>query len=136
VEGPKEGLETVGTLQYDGVLVEFEDRLLAHLQIVIVQKIRRGESFLMSWRDAAETGDGHSAIWIHPAQNLYFKFAGSKVPAINTEWLEELTLSANSPRGLLVIREGTNVSDLSDADIASGKNVGKVNPAARVKATV
>ena len=57
----------MGTLQYDGVLVEFDDRLLAHLQIVIVQKIRRGESFLMSWRDAAETGDGHSAIWIHPA---------------------------------------------------------------------
>ena len=57
------------------------------------------------------------------------------MPAINTEWLEELTLSANSPRGLLVIREGTNVSDLTDADVASGKNIGKTNPAARVKAT-
>src|SRR5688572_4772909 len=82
---PEGGLGLVGTLQYDGVLVEFEDRLLAHLQIVIVQKIRRGESFLMSWRDAPETGDGHSAIWVHPAQNLYFKFAGSKVPSINQE---------------------------------------------------
>ena len=30
----------MGTLQYDGVLVEFDDRLLAHLQIVIVQKIQ------------------------------------------------------------------------------------------------
>lgn len=126
----------MGTLQYDGVLVEFEDRVLAHLQIVIVQKIRRGESFLMSWRDAAETGDGHSAIWIHPAQNLYFKFAGSKVPNINTEWLEELTLSANSPRGLLVIREGSRAEAPTDADVASGRDVGKPNPATRVKATV
>lgn len=125
----------MGTLQYDGVLVEFEDRLLAHLQIVIVQKIRRGESFLMSWRDAPETGDGHSAIWIHPAQNLYFKFAGSKVPAINQEWLDQLTLSANSPRGLLVIREGTQAATPTDADVASGRNLGKVNPASRLKAT-
>jgi hypothetical protein len=125
----------VGTLQYDGVLVEFEDRLLAHLQIVIVQKIRRGESFLMSWRDAAETGDGHSAIWIHPAQNLYFKFSGSKVPNINQEWLDQLTLSANSARGLLVMREGSTAAAPTDADIASGKNIGKPNPAARIKAT-
>jgi hypothetical protein len=125
----------VGTLQYDGVLVEFEDRLLAHLQIVIVQKIRRGESFLMSWRDAPETGDGHSAIWVHPAQNLYFKFAGSKVPSINQEWLEQLTLSANSPRGLLVMREGSQAAAPTDADVASGKHLGKQKPAARVKAT-
>ena len=57
------------------------------------------------------------------------------MPSINPEWLEELTLSANSPRGLLVVREGTSVGSATDADVASGRNVGKVNPAARVKAT-
>lgn len=124
----------MGTLQYDGVLVEFEDRLLAHLQIVIVQKIRRGESFLMSWRDAPETGDGHSAIWIHPAQNLYFKFSGSKTPSINQEWLQQLTLSANSSRGLLVMREGSSATP-TDADVAAGKKLGKPNAAAQVKAS-
>ena len=56
----------MGTLRYNGSVVEFDDRLLAHLQIVIVEKIRRGEAFLMSWSDTAGTGDGHSAIWIHP----------------------------------------------------------------------
>ncbi|GAA1836907.1 ATP-dependent DNA ligase [Agromyces salentinus] len=95
----------MGSLQYDGVLVEFEDRLLAHLQIVIVQKIRRGESFLMSWRDSVETGNGHSAIWIHPAQNLYFKFSGGRHPSINEVWVTELLESANSSRGMLVTRE-------------------------------
>jgi hypothetical protein len=125
----------MGTLQYDGVLIEFEDRLLAHLQIVIVQKLRRGESFLMSWRDAAETGDGHSAIWIHPSQNLYFKFAGSKTPNINPAWLEELTLSANSTRGLLVMREGSSSATPADSDVAAGKKIGKVKPEARTKAT-
>jgi hypothetical protein len=95
----------MGTLQYDGVLVEFDDRLLAHLQIVIVGKIRRGESFLMSWRDSSETGNGHSAVWIHPAQNLYFKFAGGRSAAINQDWLTQLTDSANSARGMLITKE-------------------------------
>jgi len=95
----------MGTLQYDGSRVEFDDRLLAHLQIVIVQKIRRGESFLMSWGDEAGTGEGHSAIWIHPTHNLYFTFANGTNPRINRAWLSELTNSANSARGLLVTEE-------------------------------
>jgi hypothetical protein len=100
-----EGSDDMGTLQYDGVLVEFDDRLLAHLQIVIVAKIRRGESFLMSWRDSSETGNGHSAVWIHPAQNLYFKFSGGRQASINQDWLTQLTDSANSARGMLITRE-------------------------------
>ena len=95
----------MGTLQYDGILIEFDDRLLAHLQIVIVKKIQRNESFLVSWRDSPEVGDGHSSIWIHPAQNLYFKFTGSREPSINPEWLERMIASANSSRGLVIMHE-------------------------------
>lgn len=111
----------MGTLQYHGVMMEFDDRLLAHLQIVIVQKIRRGESFLMSWRDSPETGEGHSAIWIHPTHNLFFKFSGSKSPAINQEWIDELMMSANSSRGLLVMREGSSADAPTQHDVATGK---------------
>lgn len=124
----------MGTLQYDGVLVEFDDRLLMHLQIVIVQKIRRGESFLMSWRDAAETGDGHSAIWIHPAQNLFFKFQGSRTPAINKQWLDQLMMSANSARGLLVMREGTDATSVSDEDVVEGRSARRPFSEPRIKA--
>ncbi|MGN7798849.1 DUF7882 family protein [Leifsonia sp. 22587] len=95
----------MGTLRYDGVMIEFEDRLLAHLQIVIAQKVRRGESFFMAWRDSPETGDGHSSIWIHPTQNLYFKFSGSRFPKINSDWVEALMNSANSSKGLLIMTE-------------------------------
>lgn len=38
----------MGSLRYDGQWVEFDDDVLAHLQIVIIGKLRRGESFLMS----------------------------------------------------------------------------------------
>ena len=111
----------MGSLQYDGVTIEFEDRLLAHLQIVIGQKIRRGESFFMAWRDSDDVGDGHSSIWIHPSQNLYFKFSGSRFPKINNEWIEALAASANSSRGLMVMTEDSVMTREPGArDLATG----------------
>ena len=95
----------MGSLTYDRVVVDFDDRILAHLQVVIVQKLRRGECFLLSWRDAAVVGDGRSSVWLHPAIPLYFKFAGGRTPVINTQWLAQLTRSANSSQGLVVTGE-------------------------------
>ena len=97
----------MGSLTIDGIVVQFEDRVLTHLQIVIVQKLRKGESFLMSWRDADAVGDGRSSAWIHPSLSLYFKFSGSRVPAINREWLASLMASANGSQGLIVTSEDT-----------------------------
>ena len=95
----------MGSLTIDGIVVQFEDRVLTHLQIVIVQKLRKGESFLMSWRDADSVGDGRSSAWIHPSMPLYFKFSGSRVPAINRDWLASLMASANGSQGLIVTSE-------------------------------
>jgi hypothetical protein len=42
----------MGKLAYDRSLtIDFDDRTLAHLQIVIGMKMRRGESFYFSWKD-------------------------------------------------------------------------------------
>ena len=101
----------MGTLTYDSIVIEFEDRLLAHLQIVIVNKLRRRESFAMSWRDAPEVGDGRSAIWLDPSIPIYFKFDGSRVPAINREWVERLAESAASSHGLVVMGEDGELSE-------------------------
>ena len=44
----------MGKFIYDGnIKVDFEDRLLAHLQAVIMAKVRRGESFPFTWKDGA-----------------------------------------------------------------------------------
>lgn len=101
----------MGTLTYDSIVIEFEDRLLAHLQIVIVNKLRRRESFAMSWRDAPEAGDGRSAIWLDPSIPIYFKFDGSRVPAINREWVERLADSAASSHGLVVMGEDGELTE-------------------------
>jgi hypothetical protein len=95
----------MGTLTYDGIAVDFDDRLLSHLQIVIINKLRRREGFAMSWRDDPQVGDGRSTIWLDPAIPLYFRFADSSHPTINKEWLTRLADTSNSSTGLVVIDE-------------------------------
>lgn len=96
----------MGKLVYDhDVRIDFEDRLLSHLQIVIGNKLRRGESFFFSWRSEPSLGEGRTSIWVHPAGSLTFKYVGSRTPAINRDWVEALASTANSPRGLYVVPE-------------------------------
>ena len=93
----------VGAFFYNGMSVEFDDVLLNHVQIVIVQQFRMQRSFPISWLDALGDGNGRSSLWLTPAVPFYFKFAGSRVPAIELEWLARLTVSANSSAGLVVM---------------------------------
>ena len=96
----------MGTMTYVGSTVEFDDRTLTHLQVVIMQKFRRGESFPMSWADSPTAGSGRSAVWMTPTTPVFFTFDGSRVPAIDQEWIDRLSRSAESPRGLIVTDAG------------------------------
>lgn len=76
-----------------------------HLQIVITAKLRRSESFVFSWTDAADVGSGRSSIWLDPSSTLLYRYFGSRIPSINREWIETLTVSANSGSGLIFTAE-------------------------------
>ncbi len=93
----------MGTLVYDGTAeFTFDDRVLAHLQIVVGLKLRRREGFLMTWTDRS-SGEGDGVIttaWIDPSLSLLFRYSGSQIPAINKDWLMLLTESSNSSAGL------------------------------------
>jgi hypothetical protein len=96
----------VGRLIYDNTTaVEFDDRVLAHLQLVIGTKLRRGEAFYLTWTDDPSVGDGRNSIWLHPAVPLRLKFNGSRRPAINLSWINQLMASANSTEGLRLLPE-------------------------------
>ncbi|WP_338041424.1 ATP-dependent DNA ligase [Microbacterium oleivorans] len=84
---------------------DIEDRALAHMQIVVGNKLKRGEPFFFTWRDDASLGDGRHSVWIHPASALDFKFHGSRAPKINHAWLELLSRTANSASGLHMMSE-------------------------------
>jgi hypothetical protein len=85
--------------------VEFDDRVLAHLQVVIGAKLRRGESMLFSWRDSTDSGDGRTTTWVHPTSDVTFKYYGHRKPTINAEWVDLLMLEANKPGGLQLTEE-------------------------------
>lgn len=95
----------MGTLTYDSKLTAtFDDRILAHLQVVIWSKVRRGEQFSFTWTDPTH-GGARTSIWISPHISLAFEFYGSRLPAINRQWVELLNKAANSPAGLQVFPE-------------------------------
>jgi hypothetical protein len=96
---------TVGHIRYEGERFEFEDRLLAHLQVVISMKLRRSESFFLSWAPKGGSGEGRHAIWISGGVPIHFAYSGSRPPTINREWVETLTLGANSSSGLVITDE-------------------------------
>lgn len=105
---PRRGVKGVfvGALIYGNPTwrIEFDDRVLAHLQIAVMTKIRRNEGFQMSWsNDHASTG--RTSIWMHPSIPLMFQFNGSRDASINRSWIDLLLQSASSSGGLQVIPE-------------------------------
>lgn len=95
----------MGSIRYDGITTHFNDELLTHMHIVIVQKLMREESFLMSWKAGQSSGDGRTSIWLSPQIPLTFTFMEHVMPDVNKEWLERLGESANSTTGLVVTEE-------------------------------
>ncbi|WP_309102610.1 hypothetical protein [Microbacterium sp.] len=97
----------MGTLLYDGEArpIHLEDRALAHLKVVIATKLRRQESFTLSWKHAEDEPGGRSTIWLHPAIPLRFTFDEAEPPALNSRWIEELMHSANSTGGITMVDE-------------------------------
>jgi len=107
----------MGHLIYAGEQLDLtvDDRALTHLQIVIVNLLRREHRFVFSWKDDVLRGDGRSAIWLHPNVSLHFKFSGSRVPSINRSWLEELYAAATSGSGLVLTPEPADTSTAEDS---------------------
>ena len=104
----------MGKFMYDSMTkVDFDDRVLAHLQAVIGAKVRRGESFHFTWKDDDSIGDGRTMVWIHPGASLLYKFYGSRQPAINRAWVDALMNAANSPGGLHLVPEPEEASSKS-----------------------
>lgn len=99
----------MGTLLYGPMAVkvglEVEDRALAHVQIVMLAKLRRGESFSFTYVPPAVSGEGRTVLWIHPTQFLSFKYHGGRAPSINRQWVEDLMATANSVAGLRLVPE-------------------------------
>jgi hypothetical protein len=93
----------MGNLHYGSPPNSFEmpDRTLAHVEYVILAKLRRNESFALT----IDQADGsRERSWLSNAATLRFQF-GAPATDINRAWLEELIDSANSAGGMRVSPE-------------------------------
>ncbi|MEZ7753948.1 hypothetical protein O5Y58_00360 [Microbacterium paraoxydans] len=88
----------MGRLRYDGhsdpILIE--DETLAHLKIVIATKLRRQESFMMTWQPPEGGIDRRASVWIHPAIPLQFGFDEAEPPAVDPQRIQEIMQALNA----------------------------------------
>jgi hypothetical protein len=87
------------------VSMYIDDRTLWHLKVVILDKLRRNESFTFTWLNSSSQQSQRDCVWLNQAIPLHFQFADSAEPALNGKWLQELVQAANSVGGLRVISE-------------------------------
>ena len=97
----------MGTIFYGGSAtpIFIEDRALAHLKVVIATKLRRHESFTLSWQHPDDQPAGRTTIWLHPSIPLRFVFEDPEPAELSREWIEELAQSANSSGGITLVAE-------------------------------
>ncbi len=106
----------MGTIYYGTTPIRIEDRALAHLKVVISTKLRRGESFTLSWRHPDNEKPGRETIWIHPSIPLRFVFDETEPAQISRAWIEDLANSANSSGGIMLVPENLDATTPASSD--------------------
>ena len=81
--------------------IRIPDRLLSHLKVVVATKLRRSESFTLSWTHVDGT-PGRSTLWLQPAIPLRFVFDSAEPEQLNAQTLKDMADMANSSAGLMV----------------------------------
>ena len=120
----------MGTIYYGGSAtpIHIDDRALAHLKGVIATKLRRSESFTVTWRHPEDQPRGRSTIWLHPSIPLRLVFDEPEPSELSREWFAELASSANSSGGITLVAEhfDTGPIDVIESD-EPHLSVGKVD---------
>lgn len=94
----------MGTLEYNSARppIDVDDETLAHVKIVIGTKLRRGESFMMTWLTDERSPSGRITIWMHPSIPLVMEFDDQEMPKIDEGRVVRMMDNLNA-RGELVL---------------------------------
>ncbi len=90
--------------------IEMPDRLLAHVKVVMATKLRRSESFTLSWTHATEQNPGRSTIWLQPSIPLRFVFDSAEMEKLDQGLLAKMARDASSSGGLNIDLAGEPVA--------------------------
>jgi hypothetical protein len=106
----------MGFLIYDDSRpITVDDRMLAHLQVVIIDKLRRGETFELNLR----TDRQMVMTWVSRSTPLQFIYEGNRRPSINWTWVELLATEAGFRGSLELIPEPAEVARVVTPDAVS-----------------
>ena len=92
----------MGYLYYgsDTQAISMPDRMLAHVKVLAATKLRRNESFTITWRHTDDEAPGRTTLWLHPAIPLRFTFSTVDAEKIAGPLLQRLAAEASSSGGL------------------------------------
>ncbi|MFG6279474.1 hypothetical protein [Microbacterium sp. S16(2024)] len=108
--------------------IRIPDRLLSHLKVVTATKLRRSESFTLSWTHV-DGSPGRSTLWLQPAIPLRFVFDSAEPEQLNAQILKDMADMANSSAGLVVALD----AEIPSADPAARPSIARpAAPARRV----
>lgn len=119
----------MGTIYYGGSAtpIHIDDRALAHLKVVIATKLRRSESFTVTWQHPHDQPRGRSTIWLHPSIPLRFVFDDPEPADLSRAWIEELASSANSSGGITLISEHFDTGPIDTIDVGGDGDPGSLS---------
>lgn len=76
--------------------------MLAHLKAALTHRLRRRESFLLTWPPRATAGGEIVSLWIAPDVPLAFRFDAAAPLPLGQDWVTELIRRSYTPRGLVI----------------------------------
>lgn len=76
---------------------DIDDRILAHLRVVMMNKLRRGEGFMLQLPTA---GGGRSSIWVRPKMAPLIQLYGGRAPQLDRDLIKEMMSKASDYDGL------------------------------------
>ncbi|MCM3695419.1 hypothetical protein [Microbacterium oleivorans] len=95
----------MGRLAFGAETVTLDDRLLAHLEVVMVTKLRRREPFILTWTVDPSLGSGRVSRWVGVSTSWDVRYHSRSTGPLNPAWIESLMATANSPSGLRIVPE-------------------------------
>ena len=95
----------MGRLIYrDRASFDIDDRILAHLRLVVVNKLRRNEGFMLQL--PVNEGVRQASLWIHASNALVMQFYGGREPVIDRELVDQMMHDASGADGLTLTAAG------------------------------
>lgn len=95
----------MGRLIYrDRASFDIDDRILAHLRIVVMNKLRRNEGFMLQL--PVNEGVRQASLWIHASNALVMQFYGGREPAIDRNLVDQMMHDASGADGLTLTAAG------------------------------